>query len=52
MEPMPTPRAPAARAKGAVTSLSPEAHMTGIDTAREMANAGAVSIDEHKIKAE
>ena len=42
IEPMPTPRAPAASAKGAVTSLRPEAHMTGIDTAREMANAAVV----------
>jgi hypothetical protein len=39
MDPIPTPLAPAARAKGAVTSLSPEAHITGIDTAREMAKA-------------
>ena len=39
MDPIPTPLAPAARARGAVTSLSPEAHMTGIDTAREIANA-------------
>jgi hypothetical protein len=39
MDPTPTPLAPAARAKGAVTSLSPEAHITGIDTAREIAKA-------------
>jgi hypothetical protein len=39
MDPIPTPLAPAARAKGAVTSLSPEAHITGIDTAREIAKA-------------
>ena len=46
MDPMPTPRAPAARAKGAVTSFRPEAHMTGIDTAREIANAVVVIVDE------
>ena len=39
MDPIPTPLAPAARARGAVTSLSPEAHMTGIETARDIANA-------------
>lgn len=42
MDPIPTPLAPAARARGAVTSLSPEAHMTGIETAREIANAVGV----------
>ena len=41
MDPIPTPLAPAARARGAVTSLSPEAHMTGMETAREIANAVA-----------
>jgi hypothetical protein len=51
MDPIPTPLAPAARAKGAVTSLSPEAHITGIDTAREMAKAAirAVGINREKL---
>lgn len=39
MEPIPTPLAPAARANGAVTSLRPEAHITGIETALDIANA-------------
>jgi hypothetical protein len=33
MDPIPTPRAPAARARGAVTSFNPEAQMTGMVTA-------------------
>jgi len=41
MEPTPTPLAPAAMARGAVTSVRPDAHITGIFTAREMANADA-----------
>ena len=45
MDPIPTPLAPAASANGAVTSLSPEAHMTGIDTAREMAKAAIRSFE-------
>lgn len=40
-DPTPTPRAPAAKAIGAVMSLRPEAAMTGIDTALEMAWAAA-----------
>lgn len=39
MDPIPTPLAPAAMARGAVTSFNPDAHITGMDTAREMANA-------------
>ena len=40
-EPTPTPAAPAAIAMGAVTSEIPDAHSTGILTAREMAWAAA-----------
>lgn len=40
-DPTPTPRAPAAKAIGAVMSLRPEAAMTGMSTAREMAWAAA-----------
>lgn len=36
-DPTPTPRAPAASAIGAVMSLRPEAAMTGMLTAREIA---------------
>jgi hypothetical protein len=36
-----TPAAPAPHAMGAVTALIPEAHMTGILTALEMAYAAA-----------
>ena len=36
-----TPAAPAAKAMGAVTALSPEAHMTGMETARAMEKAAA-----------
>lgn len=36
-----TPAAPAAKARGAVTSLSPDAHITGIFTAFDMEYAAA-----------
>lgn len=40
-EPTPTPAAPAVTAIGAVTELSPEEHITGMLTAREMEYAAA-----------
>jgi hypothetical protein len=42
MDPIPTPLAPEARAMGAVTSVKPDEHITGILTARD--NENAVSI--------
>lgn len=42
IEPIPTPLAPAARAKGAVTSVRPDEHIIGIVTARESAYEEAI----------